>query len=41
MAEPKPIFAKIENRNEDKVEVAPNVAKNKKKSPRNQGLVEA
>ncbi|KAM0936711.1 putative methionine--tRNA ligase [Dioscorea sansibarensis] len=32
MAEPKPVFAKIENRNEDKVEVAPNVARNKKKT---------
>lgn len=41
MAEPKPVFAKIENRTEDKDEVTPKVVKNKKKSPQNQGLVEA
>ncbi|KAJ0973760.1 hypothetical protein J5N97_015725 [Dioscorea zingiberensis] len=39
MAEPKPIFTKIENKQED--EVAPRAVKNKKKTPQNQGLVEA
>lgn len=41
MADPKPVFARIENRKEGGEEAVHKVVKDKKKTSRSQGLVQA